>query len=328
MILVNFDTRHIDVKKKRKTMKYYIASFFLCFGSMIFAQNTKVVEKEVAVNKLIDGTLLTPKTTKAPTLAIIIADYGPTDRNGNQNFSNNNSLKKLAEALTNKGIATFRYDKRIVKQILKKKIDPNISFDNFVSDAEAVIDYFKSQKIYSKIYVIGHGQGSLVGMIAAKDRADGFVSLAGASKSIDDVITEQITAMDPSLEAETKKAFESLKQGQLITNYPQALGSIFRADVQPFIMNWMQYNPQDIIKSLQMPVLIINGTKDLQVSVDEAKLLNQAASKSQIEIIKNMNHVLFIIAGDELENSKSYNESFRKISEELIIIVSNFILEK
>ncbi|WP_298904926.1 alpha/beta hydrolase [uncultured Psychroserpens sp.] len=309
-------------------MKYYIAVLFLCFGSMLYAQKPKFVAQEVAVNKLIDGTLLVPNDVEKPTLAIIIADYGPTDRNGNQNFSNNNSLKKLAESLSNKGIATFRYDKRIVKQILKKKIDPNISFDDFVSDATAVIDYFKAQESYSKVYVIGHGQGSLVGMLAAKDKADGFISLAGASKSIDAVITEQITAMDPSLEADTKKAFESLKQGQLTTNYPQALSSIFRADVQPFIMNWMQYNPQDIIKSLDMPILIINGTKDLQVSVDEAKILNQSSGKSEIEIIKNMNHVLFIIPGDELENSKSYNESFRKISEELVTIVSSFILKK
>ena len=57
----------------------------------------------------------------------------------------NNSLKKLAEGLTNKGIATFRYDKRIVKQILKNKVDPNITFDDFVTDAKSVIDYFKAR---------------------------------------------------------------------------------------------------------------------------------------------------------------------------------------
>ena len=73
----------------------------------------------------------------------------------------------------------------------------------------------------------------------------------------------------------------------------------------------MQYNPQEIIKTLNIPILIVNGTKDLQVSVDEAKLLKQSVDKAQIEIIENMNHVLFIIDGDELENSKSYNEHFQ-----------------
>ena len=105
------------------------------------------------------------------------------------------------------GIATFRYDKRIVKQILKKDIDPNITFDDFVTDAVSTIDYFKKEDKYAGIYVIGHSQGSLVGMLAAKDRADGYISLAGAGQSIDKVITEQIASMDPSLVEGTKKSF-------------------------------------------------------------------------------------------------------------------------
>nr|WP_321236058.1 alpha/beta hydrolase [uncultured Psychroserpens sp.] len=306
-------------------MKYYLSLLLFSFFIHVSSQELNHTSQDIAINKLIDGTLLVPKDKTKPKLAIIIADYGPTDRNGNQNFSNNNSLKKLAEALTNNGIATFRYDKRIVKQILKKKIDPNITFDDFVADAVSVIDFFKKENTYSGIFIIGHGQGSLVGMLTAKGRADGFISLAGSAQSIDEVITQQIAAMDTTLIEETKKAFESLKQGKLTNEYPQALGTIFRADVQPFIMNWMQYHPQEIIKSLDMPKLIVNGTKDLQVSVEEAKLLKSVSESSELKIIEHMNHVLFIIEGDELENSKSYNESFRNISKVLITSISEFI---
>ncbi|MEM5565550.1 alpha/beta hydrolase [Psychroserpens sp. AS72] len=308
-------------------MKYYLSLLLICFCLTIQSQDLKFSTQDLVINNFIDGTLLTPNDGEKPNLAIIIAGSGPTDRNGNQNFMQNNSLKKLAESLTNKGIATFRYDKRIVKQIRKNKVDPNMKFDDFVTDAISVIDYFKEKDAYSKIYIVGHSQGSLIGMLAAKDRADGFVSLAGAGQSIDEVITEQIAAMDPSLIDATKKAFESLKQGKTTTDYPQPLAPVFRADVQPFIMNWMQYNPQEVIKSLDIPVLIINGTKDLQVSVDEAQLLKKASEASEIKIIDKMNHVLFIIEGDQLVNSKSYNESSRKISEELITTISSFILK-
>ena len=164
-------------------------------------------------------------------------------------------------------------------------------------------------------------------MMAAKDRADGFISIAGAGRSIDAVITEQISLMDPSLTDATTKAFESLKAGQLTTVYPPALAPIFKADVQPFIMSWMKYDPKNIIKSLKIPVLIINGTNDLQVSTAEAELLKKAANNSEIKIIEKMNHVLFIIKGDRLVNSKSYNESSRNISEELITSISKFILQ-
>src|SRR5690606_4718885 len=98
------------------------------------------IEKELSISKFIDGTLLTPTHSKGNTLAILIAGSGPTDRNGNQNFLRNNSLKKLAETLSRNGIATFRYDKRVVKQIKQGTVDKNISFDDFIDDAIAVIE--------------------------------------------------------------------------------------------------------------------------------------------------------------------------------------------
>ena len=306
-------------------MKYYLSLLLIVIYSTINSQELTYVTKDIAINPLIDGTLLTPKAIDAPKLAIIIAGSGPTDRDGNQNFMRNNSLKKLSESLTTAGIATFRYDKRIVKQITNNNIDPNIKFDDFVTDAISVVDYFKQSNAFSNIYIIGHSQGSLVGMMAAKDRADGFISIAGSGQSIDAVITEQISLMDPSLTDATTKAFKSLKAGQLTTDYPPALTPIFKADVQPFIMSWMKYDPQKIITSLKIPVLIINGTNDLQVSTAEAELLKKAANNSEIKIIDKMNHVLFIINGDKLVNSKSYNESSRNISEELIISISSFI---
>lgn len=303
-----------------------IFNYVLIFSSFIcFSQDIKYTVQDLSINRFIDGTLLTPQNVTKPTLVIIIADSGPTDRNGNQNFQNNNALKKLAEELSNQHIATFRYDKRIVKQIRKGNVDTHMSFEDFITDANTVIEYFKSQNNYSKIVVIGHGQGSLVGLAASKVNVDQFISIAGSGKTIDEVIIDQITQMDPALENSTKQAFESLKKGKIVKDYPQALGSIFSEDVQPFMMSWIKYNPQDLIKDLTIPTLIINGTKDLQVPITEAQLLKEAASHAELKIIDNMNHVLFIIEGKELENSKSYNESFRPISVDLVNEIVGFI---
>ena len=306
-------------------MKYFLSVLAICCWLNIPAQNKNYTSQEINVNKHVEGTLLLPNTIENPKLAIIIAGSGPTDRNGNQNFMQNNALKKLAESLSESGIATFRYDKRIVKQIRMNNVDPNITFDDFVNDAIAVVDYFKTKGLFSKIFVIGHSQGSLVGMLATKDRADGFISLAGAGQTIDGVITEQVGTMDPSLVEPTKKAFTQMKDGKIVSDYPPALTSIFRADLQPFIRNWMQYDPQVLLKDLNVPSLIINGTKDLQVSVDEAKRLKESSNTAELIIIDNMNHVLFEIEGGQLENSKSYNESFRAISETLVSSIRTFI---
>ncbi|AEH01687.1 alpha/beta hydrolase [Lacinutrix sp. 5H-3-7-4] len=306
-------------------MKTKYIVFLLLFSQFIFAQNTNFSSQEIAINKLIDGTLLTPNNESKQNLVIIIAGSGPTDRDGNQNFLKSNALKKLALGLTNNNIATFRYDKRIVKQIRKNKVDKNIMFDDFVTDAKAVIDYFKTNYAFKNIYVAGHSQGSLVGIIAAKDKADGFISIAGAGQAIDQVIIEQIEKTAPMFIEDTKRIFGVLAEGKTTTNFPPALASIFNLDVQPFIANWMSYKPQEEIKKLEMPILIINGTKDLQVSEAEAKLLNDAAKASTLEIIENMNHIMVPITGGDLENSKSYNETARALSPELIETITAFI---
>jgi hypothetical protein len=289
------------------------------------AQEVNYSSEDITINAFVDGTLLMPTSKEKPVLAIIIAGSGPTDRNGNQNFLKNNALKKLAEALSSHGIATFRYDKRIVKQIKNGNVDKNIMFDDFVTDAISVIEYFKKTNAYSKIYVIGHSQGSLVGMLAAKDRVNGFISLSGAGQSIDKVIIDQVQKTAPMYTPDTKRVFDIMRQGKTTPDYPPALSSIFNIEIQPFMMNWMQYNPQDVIKSLDMPILIINGTKDLQVSVEEANLLKAASQHANLKIVDKMNHVLFIIEGDDLENAKSYNESARSLSQDVITAILDFI---
>jgi len=295
------------------------------FGFIGISQETPTFKSEdIEINRHIEGTLLQPNASK-PNLAILIAGSGPTDRDGNQNFLMNDALKKLAENLTDKGIATFRYDKRIVKQIRKGNVDKSISFEHFVTDAVSVIDYFKKTKRYNKIYVMGHSQGSLVGLLAAKDRADGFISLAGAGQSIDAVISEQVEKTAQMFSEDTKRVLAILKEGKTTTDFPTALTSLFNVDVQPFMSSWMKYNPQEEIKKLKIPILIINGTKDLQVSKAEAELLKKAAPNATLVIIEKMNHVLVPIEGEDLENSKSYNEAYRKLSPKLISSITNFI---
>ena len=162
-------------------------------------------------------------------------------------------------------------------------------------------------------------------MLASKENVSGFVSIAGSAKPIDQVILEQIKLTVPGLEDASKVAFEKLKAGETTANYPPALESIFSKENQVFMSSWMQYNPQEHIAELQIPVLIINGTKDLQVPVAEAQLLKNNAQNGNLLLIENMNHVMFPILGDNLENSKSYNESFRKLSPELIPAITDFI---
>ena len=305
---------------------FLILIVFATTGS--FCQEISVIENNISINEFIDGTLLLPQPKDQAVLAIIISDYGPTDRNGNQNFLKNNSLKKLANNLSQKGIATFRYDKRTSKQLQNRNIVLDTSFDDFVTDARSVIAFFKSQSLFSKIYIVGHGQGSLVGMLALNNTIDGFISIGGSAKNIGDVILDQINATARQYVEDAKRVIAKLKVGETTRSYPKALDAMFNIDTQPFMISWIAYEPTDIIKKLDIPILVLNGSKDLQVPVDDAKSLADANQKARLYIIKNMNHVLFTIEGDNLENSKSYNESFRQINSELIERLMTFILDQ
>lgn len=311
----------------RKANIQLMRTFIILFSfmsSLAFGQDSTYSETQIRVSNWIDGSLTTPNSG-SDRLAIIIGGSGPTDRDGNQNFLKTYNLKKLAQELALNGIATFRYDKRIVKQIKMNSVDPNIKFDDFVSDAMDVVQYFKTKQKFKNIYIIGHSQGSLIGMLASQQDVNGFISIAGAGQSIDAVIIEQVEKTAPMFTEDTKRVFDLLRSGKTTTDYPQALTSIFDRSLQEFMMSWMKYDPAVVIKKLDLPILIVNGTKDLQVSIAEAQLLHEASKTSELVVIDKMNHVLFIIHGDAQENAKSYNDSRGKVSEELITRIVDFI---
>ena len=280
----------------------------LFMGMTIISEAQDYSSTDISINRYVDGTLLVPESIDNPPLVIIIAGSGPTDRNGNQSFMKNDMLKKLAERLSENGIATFRYDKRVVKQLKTRTFDKNIRFDDFVTDAKSVVTYFKPS--YSSITIAGHSQGSLVGLLATEAGVDSFISLAGAGNPIDQIILEQITKTAPFFTEDTKRVLEILKSGKTTTEFPPALASIFSLDIQPFMSNWMQYNPQKRIEST------------------EAQLLKDHKTDAEIVIIENMNHLLFEINGDDLVNTKSYNELSYPIMPEVITAMVNFIQKR
>ena len=307
-------------------MRVLLFTIVLLLNFFSIQAQDNFIANDLRINQYVEGTLLAPRQETVP-LAIIINGSGPIDRNGNEMMTKNNSAKKLAEALAKKGIATFRYDKRTLKAQQLNIDEKDMRFDDFIDDAKAVIKRFSELPNYSSLYIIGHSQGSLVGMIAAQEKADGFISIAGAGQTIDSLIVEQIGRQMPGLEESARTAFNELRANGKVKDYNQGLASLFKKSIQPFMFSWMKYDPQQEIKKLEMPVLIINGDNDLQVNTNEAEKLKAAKPDAELIIIENMNHIYRIIdKNDDIANQKSYNEPQRPISNEMVEQISNFIL--
>lgn len=303
-------------------MKKIIIALLLPFLSL--SQSIKT--EEIEVNTLLKGTLFSPEQTNSKSnLVIIIAGSGIPDRNGNQEGMENNSLKFLAEAIAKEGNVAFSFDKRTIALIKAGKTEESsLVFDDFINDVKDIISYFKNQKKYPKIIIAGHSEGSLIGMVAAKDNADAYISLAGPARTIDLIITEQLVKQAPFLKKDIEESFDKLRAGTTFELKNQLLASIFRESLQPYLISWMNYNPQEEIKKLNIPILIVNGTKDIQIGENEAKLLKEANPKAQLEIIAKMNHV-FKEINEDSENMKSYSNPELPIMKELAESVNSFI---
>lgn len=288
----------------------------------------------VNVNKFIRGTLVAPYASENDhiPLVIFIMDAGSINRDGNDIMSKNDAFLQLSITLAKQGIASYRFDKRLFQIDLLGIPLNQLSFNHFVEDTRSIVTYFKKNGNYSKIVVAGHGQGSLIGILASQkdiygydSGVDRFISIAGNAQSVDQIVTQQLEKQAPGLDKSAAVAFAELKEKGTVTTYDPALESIFGRTVRRFMSTWIRYYPSEEIQKIDMPVLIIQGDKDLQVEITEAQKLKEAVPNATFVIIKDMNHILREIKGGRLENHKSYNEHWVKITPEITRTIVNFV---
>jgi pimeloyl-ACP methyl ester carboxylesterase len=314
-------------------MKNILIALFICIAINTSAQNDTSTNKILHIKLngvVIEGTLLLPPSTNSKTpLAIIIAGSGPTDRNGNSTLGiTPASYQLLAEELAKEGIASFRYDKRgIAKSAVANMDESKLSFGDYINDAVSIFDYIKDSAGFSKIYFLGHSEGSLIGMVAAQKRnIAGYVSISGAGRNIDEVITEQVTKQSPQSEKATIKIFKQLKMGKTVDTIPQGFESLFRHSIQPYFISWLKHDPANEIKQVTAPTLILQGTCDIQVSQEDAELLHAANPKAKLDIIPHMTHTLKDADADcNDEYMKTYHDKTLPIDAKLIEDIVSFI---
>ncbi len=299
---------------------------FLAFSQPVPWKNSEEVILKTATGNIC-GTLIVPFAGKRIPVVLIIAGSGPTDRNGNNPMMTNNSLKMTAEALSEKGIASLRYDKRGIAKSEKAGNDESaLRFENYIDDASGWIKMLKKDNRFGKVIVLGHSEGSLIGMIAArKSGADAFISVSGAGKPADEILKEQLKTQPSYVKDLAFPIIDKLKKGDTVANVNPLLNSLFRPSVQPYLISWFKYNPAKEIKKLNIPVLIIQGTTDIQVKVGDAELLKKGDKKAKLVIIDGMNHILKEAPANKEENIETYDNAGLPLHPEFIKTVAEFI---
>ena len=304
-----------------------LISFNLLFAQSNSSEAKEKIPTSTIKGVAIEGTLLS--ADKNQKLVIIIAGSGPTDRNGNNIAGVNcNAYKMLAEALAKENIASYRFDKRAIgKSAIKNLNEKDLSFDDYVNDAEAIYNYLRDSAGFKNIYFAGHSEGSLIGMIASqKTNAKGFISIAGAGRPIDVVLTEQVTKQSPIIGRQVDSMLQVLKTKNKLDSVPLYLFSLFRPGIQPYMVSWMKYIPAVEILKLKCPILLVQGTCDIQVKTVDAEALHHANPKSTLDIIEGMTHVLKNAeANCEDKNLNTYHDPSLPLNSKFVTDIISFV---
>lgn len=289
------------------------------------------------------GTLERPQSHLPVPVILLIAGSGPTDRDGNSIVLKgaNNSLKLLAEGLAAHGIASIRYDKRAVgetgkamqlaaaktKTVLREE---DLSFETYIDDAVRWGKQLRADRRFSTLTVIGHSEGSLIGMVAAQRMgAQAFMSIAGSGRPVQQLILEQVRPQfSAGLLKTTEDILDQLVAGKTVEPVPAELSALFRPSVQPYLISWLRYDPAKEITKLLIPVLIVQGTTDIQASMVDAKALADGNPVAKLLLIDGMNHVLKTVPSDRDKQVSSYSDPTLPVAPALISGITKFVHER
>jgi pimeloyl-ACP methyl ester carboxylesterase len=275
------------------------------------------------------GSLLLPKSDTPVPVVLIISGSGPTDRDGNNpDGGRNDGLKRLAWVLAKHNIASVRYDKRGVAASLAAAPDErNLSVEGYVADAEAWGRKLKTDPRFGKLILLGHSEGALIATLAAPSvEAAAVISLSGSARRIDQVLRQQLShRLPPPLLLRSNELLDSLNAGRTDDNVPPQLQVIFRPSVQPYLISLFRQDPAAAFARLNMPALIIQGSNDIQVGVDDARLLKAAKPDAELALIVGMNHVMRIVPNDVKRQLASYKDPQLPLAAELGTRIIGFI---
>ncbi|KAF1040776.1 MAG: Esterase EstD [Burkholderia lata] len=279
------------------------------------------------------GTLLSPDTGDVP-VVLIVPGSGSTDRNGNApNWLQASTYRLLAEGLLDEGIASVRIDKRGMYGSASAIPDANdVTIEDYAADIHAWVTATRARTGASSVWVLGHSEGGLVALLAARQSADiaGLILVATAGRPLGPVLRQQLRsnpANAPILE-NAMSILDSLEAGDRVdaASIDPVLMQLFRPQVQRFLMSELTVDPAALLAGYMKPVLIVQGTRDIQVDVQDAELLKHANPRAEMALIADANHVLKTVGTvDRQENLAAYSNPDLPLAEGVVEAISAFV---
>ncbi len=251
------------------------------------------------------GILCMPQGKESVPIAILISGSGPNDRD--ETVGVNKPFRDLAWGLAEQGIASIRFDKRTKAygaQFVPQGEEMTME-QEYVQDVLSAVLLAKNiQGIDSQqIYIVGHSQGALLAPRLAQRSKEikGIVLMSGNARRLEDLLPEQfgyIFSLDGLSKDEEKKLEEIKKQ---VANVKKLGTKDFNPKIAlPFGMPasyWKDlndYHQLEVAKSLTCPILILQGERDYQVTMEDFALWKKALDQNTnvtFQSFPNLNHL-------------------------------------
>jgi pimeloyl-ACP methyl ester carboxylesterase len=312
-----------------------LASLLLFIVSMMAAPSAPVetyVEAPGPAGPL-KGTMLSPASGGTP-MMLVIPGSGPTDRDDNNPLGvRGSTYRLLAEGLAARGIGTVRIDKRGIFGSSAAIADANaVTIDDYVTDVGSWTAVIRKQTGVACIWVLGHSEGGLVALAAAQAVTDicSLVLVAAAGRPLGELLREQLRAnpANAPILGQAMAAIDALEAGKRVdvTNLHPALVPLFAPQVQGFLISAFSYDPVKLIATVSKPVLIMQGERDIQVSVADAERLKQGVLKAELVLLPDTNHILKTVTSDDRRvNAATYADPNLPLAPGVVDAVANFI---
>lgn len=270
-------------------------------------------EMEVTIGEgkwALPGTLTVPDGSGPFPGLVLVHGSGPNDRD--ETIGPNKTFKDLAWGLASKGIAVLRYDKRTlthIKQLTPDMIDKMTAKEEVIDDALLAVELMRKTESIDprRVFYLGHSLGAtLAPRVAQQDNElAGIIIMAGGTRSIEETILDQYTYLynlDGNITEQQKTELNDLKEKVDKLKDPKFIENISREDLplgMP-VAYWKDLNNHDpvtIVKTLDMPILVLQGGRDYQVleSKDFKGWKDALNHRENVEfkLFKELNH-LFI----------------------------------
>lgn len=284
------------------------------------------------------GTLLEPAgagagTAKKPPLIILHAGLGAANRDGN-NYNvpgKNDALRQLAQALQERGVASYRYDKRgsgAASWLVAREEDQ--SLEAWIRDLASAARALASTGRYSGVWLLGLNDGAVVAAAAANALADsgepvsGLVIACASSENTLEAFSKAVAGAPLEIRAEGEAIITALVAGRRVPVSSEYYAAAFRPGVQPYLIEAFRRDLETELSRYAGPCLLAQGNMDMQVTLTDFLALQAARADAQTVMPIRMNHLLKDVPQDVEENYASFSNPGYPVSLEFVDSIVRF----